>query len=386
MCTEFILPSQLSPQLKDFPFSGRTMDFEYNFDWTVAAIPEETKLHAVGSQDLPLAKKLPGYKWVSKYAYIGVGISAGKNVLGKVFDSVLDLPSKVSDGLNTEGLTAAALWLPGSEYPHLDNVPSDDYSLLSMMDICCWALSQYKNIPDLKADLEKIRQGKPIKDGTKLYIWDPLQFNANSTVNLMPLHFQFHDRQGNSLLLEFRNGKLEITDNTDLGVLTNAPFYDWHRTNLQNYLNITNIEPNKEGKSIIGMHVKAAGNGSGTIGLSSSPLPADRFLRTVQSLNFGIDWLKDNSQFPKKLLAYAINIIAGVVVAPGVCKTNQSEATGDYTQWWVVRDPIAKELHIATYDSLGTWTVRFKDFKLNSGSKPVYLDLNAATEMPTLKP
>jgi penicillin V acylase-like amidase (Ntn superfamily) len=58
--------------------------------------------------------------------------------------------------------------------------------------------------------------------------------------------------------------------------MTNNPFIDWHRTNLENYLGVTNVET--DNKTIIGLNVNKAGNGGGSIGLSSSALPADRFL------------------------------------------------------------------------------------------------------------
>lgn len=50
--------------------------------------------------------------------------------------------------------------------------------------------------------------------------------------NVAPLHFQFHDKDGNSLVMEFRNGKIELIDNSDLGVMTNYPFIEWQRINI----------------------------------------------------------------------------------------------------------------------------------------------------------
>ncbi len=85
--------------------------------------------------------------------------------------------------------------------------------------------------------------------------------------------------------------------------MTNTPFIEWHRTNLENYLGVTNVETNSQ--TIIGLNVNKAGNGGGSIGLSSSALPSDRFLRTAFTLNYSIPWL-NQTQRPTNTAAIAM--------------------------------------------------------------------------------
>lgn len=372
MCTEFILP-----QASGFRISGRTMDFAASFKWQLGAIPANTPLKAIDT----LSSHSPAYAWTAKYAFIGIGIKLPLNLMD----------TKLSDVMNTEGFSAAALWLPPSQYPKKVNAPQHA-KLISALDICGWAASNYSTVAALHTDLQAIQQGKPTSLGDVLYFWDPLQFSEQSEVeesadlkNLLPLHFQFHDRSGASLVLEFRDGLPVITENSDIGVMTNAPFIDWHRTNLQNYLGVTNVET--DSATIIGLNVAKAGNGGGSVGLSSSALPADRYLRTATTLNFSIPWLQ-TSPAPSNTaaLAHAMNVIKGVYVTRGQCIDQAGNTKGDYTQWEIVRDHASNVFYISTTASLGFWQVSFSNYQLGAGAKPQFVLIGDATSMPPLNP
>src|SRR6185369_7266662 len=51
-------------------------------------------------------------------------------------------------------------------------------------------------------------------------------------------HFFLQDKSGKSLVVEPVDGTLKVHD-APLGVMTNAPTYDWHMTNLSNYVNLS---------------------------------------------------------------------------------------------------------------------------------------------------
>src|SRR5699024_1112390 len=57
----------------------------------------------------------------------------------------------------------------------------------------------------------------------------------------MPFHYAVHDAQGQSLVIEFHHGQRTIYDNP-VGVLTNAPQFSWHLTNLNNYTYLSNVD------------------------------------------------------------------------------------------------------------------------------------------------
>jgi choloylglycine hydrolase len=59
-----------------------------------------------------------------------------------------------------------------------------------------------------------------------------------------PCHYFINDASGRCVVLEFVGGELKIHENP-LGVITNSPSFDWHVTNLRNYVNLTvnNVPP-----------------------------------------------------------------------------------------------------------------------------------------------
>lgn len=370
MCTEFILPRSTGPRV-----SGRTMDFAKEFDWRIAAVPKGTEQSAV---HLPRIHKHPAAKWEAQYAFMGIG----EKVAGDLFET------KTTDAMNDQGLSAAALWLPGSEYPRVTNIP-ETTSLISCLDICSWAVSNYATVEALRVDLEHIAAGEPTEDGEHLAFWDPLQMpeeltaiGAGEVTNYLPLHFQFHDRDGNSLVLEFRDQKMELTDNGDLGVMTNAPFIDWQRTNLSNYLSVTNVEV--ESGTVVDMSVNRSGNGGGTLGLSTSPLPPDRFVRAAFLLDFAKPWLAEKGRTEAEGAAFALNLIGNIAVPREMCIDKAGALKGDYTQWKLIRDHANNRFYIATADSIGSWSVDFADYALGKGEPVRTVPLINAANPPAL--
>ena len=78
--------------------------------------------------------------------------------------------------------------------------------------------------------------------------------------------------------MEYLDGQLRIFENP-LGVITNAPAYDWHMTNLRNYLNLSAVA--LPTKNIESMDFSPIGAGSGMIGLPGDFTPPSRFVRAV---------------------------------------------------------------------------------------------------------
>jgi choloylglycine hydrolase len=80
------------------------------------------------------------------------------------------------------------------------------------------------------------------------------------------------------VVIEPLDKSLKIYDNP-LGVVTNAPTFDWHMTNLRNYVNLTvdNVPPIDLG----GIKLAQFGQGSGLRGLPGDFTPPSRFVRAV---------------------------------------------------------------------------------------------------------
>ena len=91
-------------------------------------------------------------------------------------------------------------------------------------------------------------------------------------------HFFIQDKSGKSIAVEPVGGTLKVHD-APLGVMTNAPTYDWHMTNLANYINLSpkDVEQAKLGNTTL----SAFGSGTGMLGLPGDFTPPSRFVRAV---------------------------------------------------------------------------------------------------------
>jgi choloylglycine hydrolase len=368
MCTEFTLPGSTKKRI-----SGRSMDFKATLPWIISGIPAGTKIRAFQHLEtgIPLSD---AYSWTTIYDCVGIGAD-------EVVPLVENGRNSLVDGLNAEGLSGAALWLPNSVYPQSAAAPKGA-KFVSCLDIVAWAVSTHKTVDSLKADLEAVRDGKPTLSGDVLAFWDPFQFHlpfSDGVKNFSPLHYQFHDTEGKSLVMEFRNGQIELTDNSDLGVMTNYPFLDWHRTNLENYLSVTNADTNTG--AVVTMPLNAFGHGNGTMALSASPTPPARFIRTAHLISFGMPWL--NTATNEQALAFAANVLGNVTVLRLMSIDAPGDQKGDFTQWTVVRDHDNKALYLRTADGVGTWKIDFRDF---IKSAPCYVKISDDNNCTMLKP
>ena len=68
----------------------------------------------------------------------------------------------------------------------------------------------------------------------------------------------------------------------EVGVFTNSPTYDWHTTNLNNYINIhgTEAPAQKYVRNDVEYILKPFGHGSGLLSLPGDFTPPSRFIRT----------------------------------------------------------------------------------------------------------
>jgi choloylglycine hydrolase len=91
-------------------------------------------------------------------------------------------------------------------------------------------------------------------------------------------HFFIQDSSGKSIAVEPVDGTLKVHD-APLGIMTNAPTYDWHMTNLQNYVNLS--VKDVEGAKIGPVALAAFGSGSGLHGMPGDFTPPSRFVRAA---------------------------------------------------------------------------------------------------------
>ncbi len=212
-------------------------------EWGLVVVPRGTSY--VGST--PWGG--PGLKWTAKYAFTGA------NTFG--------LPH-VADGVNEAGLaTGAFMFAHYAEYQKVTE--RDAAKTLASFELATWLLSNFATVAEVKEGLSKIKVAA-------------VPFEAPGWGGGAPFHWLVVDESGAAVVIEYVGGELNIHDNP-VGVITNAPAFDWHLTNLKSYVNLSpqDVPP----LELAGLAVPQFGHGSGMHGLPGDFTPPSRFVRAA---------------------------------------------------------------------------------------------------------
>ncbi len=302
--------------------TGRTVEFGTAIEASVAVIPRNFEF--VG--DTPRGK---GKKYTSKYATVGIYCFKAK---------------KVMDGINEKGLVAAAFYFPGyADYAH---ITSDNQSkALSPVEFPNWILTQFATIEEVKAALPSVAIAPTIVDG-----WGEAP---------PPMHYIVYDKYGKSIVIEPLNGTLVVYDN-DIGVITNSPTFDWHLTNLNNYINLSPF-PAKP-INLRGLKLAPFGQGSGMVGLPGDFTPPSRFVRAAIFSTASVP--SDNSDETVNQVFHILNqfdIPVGVVRQKSHGKTSF-----DATLFTSAKDANKLRYYYRSYDDQTIKFVELGQFNLNA--------------------
>ena len=168
----------------------------------------------------------------------------------------------IADGMNEKGLAVGLFYHPGfAKYP--EYTKSNASNCISAQELPNYILTQFASVNEVKAGINAVTVIGVVEE--KLGI-------------VVDGHWIVTDAKGMSIILEFTDGKLKIYD-SPLGVITNAPNYDWHMTNLRNHVNLSMYAVSA--KEIEGVSYGPLGAGSGMIGLPGDNTPPSRFVRAV---------------------------------------------------------------------------------------------------------
>ncbi len=189
----------------------------------------------------------PGHSWKAKYGVVGIDVLE-KNAL--------------ADGMNEKGLVAGLFYHPGfAEYEAYD--PARASTALAPTDVMQYLLTSFATLDEVRAGMEKVDVVPVVEPA--------IGFPA-------PIHLVVTNPEGTAIVLEWHKGALRVFD-CPLGVITNAPNFDWHMTNLRNYVNLSPVAiPDQR---IDDLDFRPLGGGSGMIGLPGDFTPPSRFVRAV---------------------------------------------------------------------------------------------------------
>lgn len=226
-------------------FVGRTVEWSLSDagHYRIAVFPRN-RIYSALTPDGP-----NGLSWTGRFGFVSM-TAYGQNY--------------GPDGMNEEGLYVGMYYLPGFA-GYADYDPRHADRSLSVGDLMQWMLSSFKTVYEVRENLSRV-QVVNVQDD---------RFGGAA----LPFHWKISDPSGACIVLEIvEKGEIRIYD-AFLGVITNAPTYDWHLTNLRNYISLS-PEPTKP-LTIGDLHFSALGSGSGMIGLPGDFTPPSRFVRAA---------------------------------------------------------------------------------------------------------
>jgi len=319
MCTAIELKTQDSAIVH-----GRTVEFGIEIDISIALVPRSYAFTGQTPQG-------DGLSYKAKYA--AVGIVGYKDI-------------KLLDGLNEAGLGLGTLYFPTfAEYPAV--TAANQKRGLSPGDFPNWILTQFATIDEVR---QVIQSEAVVVTPTVIEGWGP---------EAPPFHYVVYDKTGACIVIEPVGGKLVIHDNP-LGVMTNSPSFDWHMTNLRNFIALDprNVPP----VQISGVTFQQLGQGSGMLGLPGDFTPPARFVRAAVFSATAVP-----AANAEKGIEQVFHILNNFDIPIGVAR---SEVNGmvlsDYTQLTVARDPQNLRYYFKSYADQTIRSVDMKQSDLSS--------------------
>lgn len=248
-----------------------------------------------------------GKRFTAKYGFVGLGMQR---------------PEFVVDGTNEAGLSAGLFYFPnfGKYRPYSTAMRDEsvaDFQLVS------WILSQFSTIEEVMDAIYHVRV-----------------INIDPTASTT--HWRITDASGRQVVLEIIDGVPTFHENP-LGVIANSPNFDWHITNLNNYINLTSgtVAPTVFGP----IKLRSLSHGTGLLGLPGDFSSPSRFVRAAFFKNYSV---------PQKTgtdtVFQSFHILNNMDVPFG---TTQSAKDGKFdmpsaTQWTIATDITNRQIYYHT--------------------------------------
>lgn len=284
--------------------AGRTLDWRTPIPTNLYVYPA-----GVAKESMPSGPRL---QWVSKYgSVVAVGYDGG-----------------VTEGMNEKGLEMAGLFCKTSVYHTADG--SDSTAVVSLSMLVSYFLDNFATVDEVYDWLNTNTfgiSGKTFDGGT---------------VSL--LHWALTDATGNTLLMEYVDGNLNLYKGRELQVLTNDPAYPSMQA------------INKYWQGVGGVNMMPGG--------VKSP---DRFVRA----DFFIHHVPTNVDYNSAL--GSLSSIMGTVSVPYGYEI-QGEPNVSSTQWRSIADITGGKYYFRFADSLGDFWIDLGRLNLKPGAPILKLD------------
>src|SRR5690625_384971 len=327
MCT-----SLLYVDAQNQPYVGRTLELSMELPYLVSYFPAGTALQSTASG-------FPALDWTTRHALLGVSMPAVVPAAGAI-PQANEL--KIIEGMNSAGLcfSVQSYAQAGGPQPELDK----QQPALSAIDLGTYLLGLCSTVAEVRTALEQL----PIVVD-KVPILGGLQ---------TPFHYAVHDHTGASLVIEFDHGVRTVYDNP-VGVLTNAPQFSWHLTNLNNYTYLSNVDHSKA--QFMDYEAVQPGAGAAKAGLPVTDSSVDRFIRAVYYARFA-----EKQTQPDKAVQMVAHIMnnfdrpRGIAIDPPELGSAHLQVAGqpmdrvptEFTTWTSISDIARRRLYLRGSDGM----------------------------------
>lgn len=283
--------------------TGRTLDWRTPIPTNLYVYPRGVEKKSYNTDQ--------SITWTSKYgSVVSVGYDIG-----------------VNEGMNEAGLVCNLLYLPGTFY-------AKEGDTRPYMSTSLWASYVLDNFATTSEAVEQLKL-------------DKFQINAPAMPGGSPatLHMAISDATGNSAIVEYIDGQIEIHEGHRYQVLTNAPPYH-EQLDINGYWEVVG-----------GMNM-----------LPGTSRSQDRFARA----SFYVGMLPKNASH-KTALAGVFGIIGNCAVPTGISVPDQPEIST--TQWRSVSDQTDRVYYFKMTDTPAILWIDLKDFDLRPGASIMKLDV-----------
>ena len=322
---------------KDGSFiNGRTVEFGEDLDLAGLLVPRNYEFKGT------LPDGSVGMTYRSKYAVVGAGTFSANVVV---------------DGINEQGLSVGVFYFP--EFANYGAVtPENREHTLSPTEFANWLLTQFATVEEVQEGIKSVVIAPSMPKG-----WGKVP----------PFHYIVYDKSGKSIVIEPLKGQLSVYDNP-LGVITNSPTFDWHLTNLSNYINLSSL--GTSAVAVDGIKINQFGQGAGLHGLPGDFTPPSRFIRAAIFSSTARP--AGNAQ---QAVLQAFHILNQFDIPVGSVRSQENGSVIDeYTLATTVKNPENLSYYFRVFDdqtirrvSLNNFDMNSKDMRLFSmkGSTPI---------------
>jgi choloylglycine hydrolase len=286
---------------------ARTLEFALDIKSNIIVVPRGSAFAGTAPGD-----KL-GLRWKTRYGIVGT------NAFG--------MPVTI-DGCNEKGLHVGLFYFRG--FATYQAIKDEDVGkALAPWELGVFLLGTCSDVNEAVAAAKDVRVGAVLQKDMGF---------------VPPVHFILTDSGGQSVVLEHVGGQLKIHQNP-LGVMSNSPTFDWHMTNLSNYVNLT--VSNVPKIDVGGEEIKALGQGSGMLGIPGDFTPPSRFVRAVAFSKSALP-----VETSRQGVLQAFHILNQFDVPKGAARgLEHGQEVADYTLWTIAADLKNHRYYFRTFDN-----------------------------------